>query len=107
MNEDKSSRVIAEELKQEAVEVAKTLVAHAQETARQMILLTNLDTSKIPLICHKINDINEHLASIDKHLETRFVTQESFGPVQKIVYGMVGLILLGVGGALLTLVVNQ
>lgn len=51
-----------EEIKEEAVKVARELVEHARETARQMLLGTNLDTSKIPLICNKIVQIQTDLA---------------------------------------------
>lgn len=60
MNEDQKADLI----KKEAVEVAKDLIDHARETARQMLLGTNLDTSKIPLICNKIVKIEESLVWI-------------------------------------------
>jgi hypothetical protein len=40
-------------------------------------------------------------------LESEYVTQDEFEPVKKIVYGMVGVILLAVIGALITLVLRQ
>lgn len=46
----------------EAEKIALELVEHAKETARQMLLGTNLDTSKIPLICNKIVKIQSDLA---------------------------------------------
>lgn len=49
-------------IKEEAVKIAEELISHAKETARQMLLGTNLDTSKIPLICNKIVKIQSDLA---------------------------------------------
>lgn len=53
------TEVKALEIKNEADKIALELVAHAKETARQMLLSTNLDTSKIPLICNKIVSIQK------------------------------------------------
>lgn len=58
----KKNRGMAKELKEEAEKVALELIEHAKETARQMLLGTNLDTSKIPLICNKIIKIQSDLA---------------------------------------------
>ncbi len=52
------------ELKKTAEDIAKELVEHAKETARQMLLTTNLDVSKIPLICNKIVSIQNDLSWI-------------------------------------------
>lgn len=37
---------------------------------------------------------------------SRFITKEVFEPIKKVVYGMVGLILTSVGGALLTIIIK-
>lgn len=50
------------ELRNTAEAIAQDLIETAKETARQMLLHTNLDTSKIPLICNKIVKIEESLA---------------------------------------------
>lgn len=39
--------------------------------------------------------------------QSRFVSREEFAPIQKLVYGVVGLILVSVFGALVSLVVMQ
>lgn len=54
--------------KAEAIEVAKKLIEHAQETARQMILNSNLDVSKLPLICFKIIEIQKNVSIIQDNI---------------------------------------
>lgn len=53
-------------------------------------------------ICYIKNDIKE----IKGKLEQDYVTQEEFKPIRNIVYGMVGLILTGVVGAMVALVLK-
>lgn len=60
--ESKIAEVKADDLRLEAARIAEELVSHAKETARQMLLNTNLDTSKIPLICNKIIKMQTDLA---------------------------------------------
>lgn len=95
------------QLKEEAEKVAIELVEHAKETARQMLLGTNLDISKIPLICNKILIIDSNIQKITDSLENSFVRKESFDPVQKVVYGLVSLILVTVVIGMLALVINK
>jgi len=52
-----------------------------------------------------IEQIKKDTTEIKIRLESNYVTKDQFAPVQKIVYGMVGLILVTVVGALLTLVI--
>lgn len=62
MTREREEEARAEALRLEAAKIAEELIAHAKETARQMLLGTNLDTSKIPLICNKIIKIQVDLA---------------------------------------------
>ncbi len=55
-----------------------------------------IDVTRIPLICQSI-------VGIDKKLE-QLVTQQEFWPVKTLVYGIVGLMLSGMVGALLMLI---
>jgi hypothetical protein len=47
------------------------------------------------------------LDKIDQRLERDYVTQEEFRPVKAVVYGLIGLIMTTVIGALITLVIKQ
>lgn len=74
--------------------------------------------ARVPYICQDIKGINVALGEINKKMdqakvdldsrdeknEKKFVNQDQFGPIQKIAYGFVGLILTGVIAAILGLV---
>lgn len=77
----------AKEVKDEAAKIAVELIAHAKETARQMMLNTNLDTSKIPLICNKIVKIQSDMAWM-KWLLTGLVAGVGYVVVQLLVHGL-------------------
>jgi hypothetical protein len=66
-----------------------------------------IDTTRIPLICQDIRGIHKTLEEIRVTLDSKIVTRDQFSPIQKIVYGGVGLILTSVVGALLALVIMQ
>ncbi len=50
-------------------------------------------------------DITEIKGKLD-HLSEKYITKEEFEPIKKIVYGLVGLCLLGVAGSVVTLVIK-
>lgn len=58
-----------------------------------------IDVSRIPLICQSIIGIDEKLDEL--------VTRQEFWPVKTLVYGITGLMLAGVIGALLMLVIKS
>lgn len=62
-----------------------------------------LDLERVPLICRDIAQIKEMLEKQGKSL----VTQDQFWPVKTLVYGMVGIILMGVVVALMALVIKK
>lgn len=66
-----------------------------------------IDISRIPLICQAILTIDDSLKNINEKLDTKYVTKEAFTPVQRVVYGVVGLILTSVFVALLSLVITH
>ena len=62
--------------------------------------------TKIALIQQDISYMKDKLDSVDQKVSTHYVSREEFEPIKKIVYGMVGLILVAVVGALISLVVK-
>lgn len=62
---------------------------------------------KIALVEQKIDDLKEDVNEIKKILNSNYVTQKEFTPVRNLMYGLVGLILASVFGALLTLVLRR
>jgi len=53
-----------------------------------------------------ISYIKKEVDEIKNLVQEKYVTKEEFIPIKNIVYGMVGLILVGVFGALLALVIK-
>jgi hypothetical protein len=51
--------------------------------------------------------LKEKIDNIDRKLDAQYVTQDEFDPIRKLVYGIVGLILTAVVGALISVVVNR
>lgn len=69
-----------------------------------------VDVSKIPLLCRSVVDIHESLKEIKTmltNLDRRYVSKETFNPVRNVVYSGVGLILLTVAGAILTVIIKK
>ena len=74
----------------------------------------NLDEiSKIPvetaiaLIFQDIGYIKTDVGEIKALVKNNYVTKDEFDPVKKIAYGVVSVILIGVLGAILTIVINN
>ena len=61
------------------------------------------DETKLAVIQNDVTYIKEKLNAID----SRVVSKDEFEPIKKIVYGLVGLILVAVVGALMALVVGS
>lgn len=59
------------------------------------------------VILNKLENLNDKVDTISDKIEKNYVTQDQFEPVKKIVYGLVGIILFGVVGAILALVINK
>ena len=65
-----------------------------------------IDISRIPLICKSIIHMHENIKDINNKLDSKFVTAEAFWPVRAIAYGLVGIIMVSVVGALLMLIMK-
>ena len=59
------------------------------------------------VIRNDIAYIRDDVKEIKATLNSNYITRDQFEPVKKIVYGLVGLILVAVVGALLALVVRK
>ena len=67
----------------------------------------NSEKVELAVISTKVDYISQAVGEIKHQLESEYITKAEFAPIQKIVYGMVGLILVGVIGALITLVLRK
>lgn len=65
--------------------------------------------TKLAVIANDITYIKEKLKTIDDKIEGDFISREEFdakfGPVQRVVYGLVSLVLISVCGALIGIVI--
>ena len=70
--------------------------------------MTNMqkDVDEIKLIQKDIGYMKESMRRIEDKLKDEFVVRQEFEPIKKIVYGLVSLILLGVGGAVMGLIIK-
>lgn len=59
------------------------------------------------VLVQKVEDIDEKVSDIKNKLEKDYVTRDQFEPIQRIVYGMVSVILLTVLGAIVALVIRK
>lgn len=66
--------------------------------------MNEADTARIMA---DINHIRSDIADIKGEMRERFVTKDQFEPVRLVVYGLVGVLLLAVIGALLALVITS
>lgn len=62
-----------------------------------------IDVSRIPLICQSIVQIGKDIAEMKENLTSK----EEFWPVKTLVYGITGLMLAAVVGALLMLIIKM
>jgi len=62
--------------------------------------------TKLAVIQNDIGYIKDTMKSLDQKVSSHYVSKEEFEPIKKIVYGLVGLILVAVVGALVSLVVR-
>ena len=62
---------------------------------------------KLAVIQNDISYIKQEVSEIKNLITDKYVTLEMFEPVRRIVYGIVGIVLMAVIGALIALVVNN
>lgn len=62
-----------------------------------------LDT-RVALVQQDVKYIKDGFDKLDEKISAHYVTKEEFDPVKKIVYGLVGLILITVVGSIVSLV---
>lgn len=65
------------------------------------------DETKLAVIQTEVSYMKGDVAEIKKLLQTGYVTKEEHEPIKKIVYGLVGLMLVSVVGAVMALVIKR
>jgi len=69
--------------------------------------MTNQQKTNIDIIANDLSYIRRDVTDIKLKLDHEYVTRESFEPIKRVVYGLVSLILTGVGLAIVALVINK
>lgn len=62
---------------------------------------------QLAVIARDIVYIKDQLSDVQTTLHSNYVLKSDFEPVQKIVYGLVGLVMIAIIGALMALVIKQ
>lgn len=62
--------------------------------------------TQIALMAQDIGYIKENVKELRNELEGKYVTQDQFEPIKRIVYGLVGAVLLAVISALMVVVIG-
>lgn len=70
-------------------------------------IMKKTNTQNIDVIANQIEYIADDIKEIKEKLNKDFVTVDQFNPIQKLVYGMVSLVLMSVFGALVSLVLMK
>ena len=63
--------------------------------------------TQIAVMAEQIRSIDETVRDIKRKMEADFVTQDQFMPIQKLVYGLVTIILTAVIGGIIALVIKK
>lgn len=66
-----------------------------------------MESNKLDLLAKDIQYIKDKVNEVSNTLKTDYVTKDQFEPVQKVVYGLITIILATVVGALLILVIRK
>ena len=61
---------------------------------------------RVPFICLDIKNIHTEIQKINEKLDEKFVNQDQFWPVKSLVYGLVGILGVGVIGAILAMILK-
>lgn len=78
-----------------------------QSISQKNEIKLNVMGEQIKNIQGDVTEIKTSLSELTKKIDDTYVTKKEFDPVKKIAFGLVGLISVGVVGALLSLVVKQ
>lgn len=62
--------------------------------------------TKLAVLINDMTYLKEKLSSVDNKVSSNYVSKEEFAPVRNIVFGLVGLILVAVVGALISLILR-
>lgn len=111
MEPDNSQQLLLARLDERTQAIQSSLTTLSSEIkTNNEALAKKIETTEAKLSV-RINDLEKRLSdritNVEGDVDANFVSKETFTPVQKIVYGGVGLILVSVFGGLIALVVKS
>lgn len=65
------------------------------------------DETKLAVISTNVDFIKAEVSEIKRIQQSNFVSKDEFEPIKRLVYGVVGLIMVAVVGAVLSLVITK
>lgn len=65
------------------------------------------EDTQIAVMANDVSYIKTAVKDLNDKVDNNYVTKEQFAPVQKLVYGLVGLILVAVVGAMMALILRR
>jgi hypothetical protein len=68
---------------------------------------TPAEDTQIAVMANDLGYVRKAVDNLNDKIDSNYVTKEMFAPIQKIVYGLVGLILIAVVGAIMTLILRK
>lgn len=68
---------------------------------------TESENTQIALMANDLGYVRKSIDVLTDKIDKNYVTKDEFEPIRKLVYGMVGLILVAVVGAVMTLILRK
>lgn len=68
---------------------------------------TNMEDTQMAVMANDLGYVRKAVDVLNEKIDHNYVTKAEFEPIRKLVYGLVGLILIAVVGAVMTLVLRK
>lgn len=94
----------AETIIQKAAVEAKNLISAAAIEAAKILKDASAHVVNIEVIANDMAYLRKDVTEIKGKLESHYVTQDTFVPIQRIVYGLISVLGLGVIGAIFKMI---
>lgn len=91
----------------EEAKIAAAKILADAVLAKNLLEQQASDPITLALLRKDISYIQKDISEINTKLDNKYVTVETFEPIKRIVYGLVGLILIAVVGAILALIIKK
>lgn len=89
----------------DAASAAQKLVAEAAVKAASILEEAAGHAINMKVMANDLGYVRKDISDIKVKLESHYITKSEFAPVKAVVFGLVGIILIGVMGAIIALVI--